>query len=135
MKMGLTIIAIATAAAVTWSPEAIADGVPADKTFLKSIASANLKKNEPFLKARARLIKLGWDPVRMHANGSYEYDGAEKRLIEHNFYEVDSCSIDAGAICILYYKKSSMCLRVDTVGEQVKVMKVARWVEECPSSN
>lgn len=131
MKRSLTIVAMAATVSVSLGVKA--DGAPPDKIFEKSLLSANLKKDEPFLKARARLIKLGWKPVRMHTNSSYEYDGAEKRLIEHNFYEVDSCSIDAGAICILYYTKSDVCLRIDTVGEQVKVMKVERWVEECPS--
>lgn len=133
MKRYLPIIAMA--ATVSVSPQVNAGGAPADENLAQSLISAKLKKDEPLLKARARLIRLGWRPVRMHTNDNYEYDGAEKRLIEHKFFEVDSCSIDAGAICILYYTKSNMCLRIDTVGEQVKVMKVARWVEECPSPN
>lgn len=58
----------------------------------------------------------------MHKNDNYVYDGAEKRLAERGFLEVDSCSIDAGANCILYYKKAAKCLRLDTVGEQVNTI-------------
>jgi hypothetical protein len=68
----------------------------------------------------------------MHRADNHEYDGAEKRLAERGFLEVDSCSTDAGANCILYYRTSSECLRIDTVGEQVNEMHVTRWTEECP---
>lgn len=91
-----------------------------------------LRVGESFLKARARIIRRGWKPIRMHKNDNYEYDGAEKRLVESKFLEVDSCSIDAGANCILYYRKAASCLRLDTVGEQVKEMEVTRWTNECP---
>jgi F420-dependent methylenetetrahydromethanopterin dehydrogenase len=88
--------------------------------------------NEPFLKVRSRMIKQGWGPVRMHANDGYSYDGAEKRLVEQKIFEVDSCSIDAGANCIFYYRMRQQCLRIDTVGEQVRDLKVTRWTTECP---
>jgi hypothetical protein len=96
------------------------------------IEGLRLKVGESFLEARARIIRLGWKPIRMHSNDNYEYDGAEKRLAERSFLEVDSCSIDAGANCILYYSKAAKCLRLDTVGEQVDKMKVTRWTNECP---
>ncbi len=96
------------------------------------ISDLRLKVGESFLQARSRIVGHGWKPIRMHFNDNYEYDGAEKRLAEHRFLEVDSCSIDAGANCILYYSKAGRCLRLDTVGEQVVDMKVARWTNECP---
>lgn len=94
-----------------------------------------LKIGEPFLHARARIIRIGWKPIRLHSNDEYEYDGAEKRLVERGFREVDSCSIDAGANCILYYGMAARCLRLDTVGEQVNEMKVTHWANECPPGN
>lgn len=96
------------------------------------IEGLRLKIGESFLEARTRIIKLGWKPIRMHSNDNYEYDGAEKRLAERGFLEVDSCSIDTGANCILYYSKAAKCLRLDILGEQVVEMKVTRWANECP---
>lgn len=90
-----------------------------------------LNKGESFLRARARIIASGWKPNHMHRNDNYEYTGAEKRLAERGFLEVDSCSVDAGANCVLYYTRGSSCLRVDTVGEQVRQMTVTRWADEC----
>ena len=95
-------------------------------------ASPSLKVGEPFLIARARILRTGWHPTRMHSNDGYEYSGAEKELADRNFLEVDSCSIDAGALCVLYYSKGGQCLRVDTVGERLIEMKVTRWTDECP---
>jgi hypothetical protein len=94
--------------------------------------SPSLKVGESFLVARRRIVRSGWRPTRMHANDQYEYSGAEKELADHQFLEVDSCSMDAGALCILHYSKGTRCLRVDTVGEQLKDMKVTRWTDECP---
>ena len=98
-----------------------------------SCSSLKITTGESFLAARARIIREGWTPIRVHNNDNYEYDGAEKRLIERGFLEVDSCSIDAGANCILYYSKKSSCLRIDTIGEQVNDMRVTHWAKECPS--
>ena len=101
----------------------------------QSTAAANfcLEKGALFVRVRARLIKSGWTPVRMHAADNYEYDGTEKRLIDRRFFEVDSCSTDRGSLCILYYAKDGVCLRVDTVGEQVNSMRVTRWDDSCPN--
>jgi hypothetical protein len=97
-----------------------------------NIESAPLKIGEPFLVARPRILRSGWRPTRMHSDDDYEYSGAEKELADRKFLEVDSCSMDAGALCILYYSKGSKCLRVDTVGEQLNEMKVTRWTDQCP---
>jgi hypothetical protein len=89
--------------------------------------------DEPFLKARARVIELGWKPVRLHARRGFTYDGAEKRLADRKIYEVESCSMDAGVNCMFYYRKQKRCLRLDTIGEQVANMKITRWTNECPA--
>jgi hypothetical protein len=92
-----------------------------------------LQKGASFVGVRARLIKSGWKPVRMHADDGYEYDGTEKRLADRKFFEVDSCSTDSGSLCIFYYAKGGTCLRVDTVGEQVDEMRVTSWDDSCPN--
>jgi hypothetical protein len=92
----------------------------------------SLKVGESFVVARSRIVRSGWHPTRMRKPGDYEYVGAEKELADRKFLEVDSCSMDAGALCILYYSKGTECLRVDTVGEQLKDMKVTRWTDACP---
>lgn len=96
------------------------------------IADLNLQEGASFLNIRSRLIRSGWKPIRMHGDGSEEFDGTEKRLIERKFYEVDSCSTDRGSLCILYYTRNGKCLRIDTEGEQVNDMRVTRWDESCP---
>lgn len=96
------------------------------------IERIQLRTGEPLRAARERILKSGWKPVRMHRNDNYQYSGAEVRLVAHKFFEVGSCSVDAGANCILYYSKPHRCLRVDTVGEQVNDMTVTRWTNECP---
>jgi hypothetical protein len=110
------------------------DGAIASSGQQKKVTTehvVHIARNEPFVKVRARMIKQGWAPVRMHANDDYIYDGAEKRLADQKILEVDSCSMDAGANCILYYRRHRQCLRIDTVGEQVSDMKVTRWTTEC----
>lgn len=91
-----------------------------------------LATDEPFLRARARVIQNGWKPARLRAKSGYSYDGAEKQLAARKIFEVDTCSMDAGANCIFYYRKKQHCLRIDTIGEQVRDMKVTRWTQECP---
>ncbi|MCS0590357.1 hypothetical protein ACFQ09_18730 [Massilia norwichensis] len=94
--------------------------------------NVGLKVGEPFTKARARIVKLGWKPVRVHRNDGYEFSGTEKILAERGFVEVDSCSMDAGVLCIFHYRKASECLRVDTKGEQIRYMSVTEWTNACP---
>lgn len=91
-----------------------------------------LQEGASFVSVRAGLIRSGWKPFRMHADG-YEYDGTEKRLADRKFFEVDSCSTDRGSLCIFYYARDSKCLRVDTIGEQVDAMRVTRWDDSCPN--
>jgi hypothetical protein len=96
-------------------------------------ATVHLHKDQSFTQARARLIKDKWKPVPMHVDDQYGYEGVEKQLVKRGFKEVDSCSVDSSR-CILYYRKGEHCLRLDTIGEQVKFMKVVQWSEECPDS-
>ena len=93
---------------------------------------AYLKPGLRFTTARTLLLKDDWSPVAMHTDDHYEYDGVEKELIRRKFLEVDSCSNDS-ARCVLYYRKASACLRLDTIGEHVRGMKIVRWTDECPA--
>lgn len=94
--------------------------------------SPSLKVGESFLSARAKILRSGWHPIPMHANENYEYWGTERVLSDQKFLEVDFCSIDAGSLCVLYYIKGTKCLRLGTVGEQIKYMKITGWTAECP---
>ena len=91
---------------------------------------AGIVVNEPLVSARSKLIKQGWKPSRMHTRDGYEYSGVERELAARNFPELDTCSFDSSR-CILFYSKKDACLRVDTVGEQLKDMTVTRWTIEC----
>ena len=98
-----------------------------------SINDLDLKTGESFLKARTRIIKHGWKPIRMHRSDNYEYSGTEKDLADRGFREVDSCSMDAGVLCTLYYSKAQECLRLETRGEQVNNIRLRLWLKECPT--
>lgn len=102
-------------------------------TITLSLGIPSLKVGEPFLSARSKILKAGWRPIRMHSNEDYEYSGTERLLAERKFLEVDYCSTDAGSLCVLYYRKGRQCLRLGTVGEQLKCMEVTRWSAECPA--
>jgi hypothetical protein len=95
-----------------------------------SSQSLSLTVGEPLLAARSRILRAGWRPTRTYRD--YEYIGTEKELIDHKFLEVAYCSMDAGSLCVLYYRKGNQCLTVGTVGEELKSMKVTRWGGECP---
>jgi len=54
---------------------AFADGAPAtDNTR----GPAGIAIGESLVAARAKLVKQGWKPTRMHAAYGYEYSGAER---------------------------------------------------------
>lgn len=94
---------------------------------------AGIAVGEPLESARSKLVKQGWKPSRMHSSDGYEYSGVERELVARNFLELDVCSFDSSR-CILFYSKKGACLRVDTMGEQLKDMMVTRWRNECPDA-
>lgn len=93
-------------------------------------APAMPKIGEPFTKARAQLYAAGWraDPLAHLSSG--EHMGLERQLVENGYPEVDSCS-EGLSFCILQYTKGDACLRIQTQGEQIRLMKVYRWSSEC----
>lgn len=92
-----------------------------------------LQKNQLFLKARARLVNAGWTPIKQHvASDTDSLEGVEIQLLRKGIAEFDSCSTDSSR-CIFYYRNGDKCLRIDTIGEQVKHMKVTQWSNECPT--
>jgi phage tail sheath gpL-like len=94
---------------------------------------AGIVVGERLVAARAKLVKQGWKPTRMHTTDGYEYSGVEKELATRSFFELDTCSFDSSR-CILYYAKKGTCLRVDTIGEQFNDMTVTRWTREYPEA-
>jgi hypothetical protein len=120
---------------LAWPP--LATGAHASDSTAKTSATLEvpLKVGEQFLRARSRIIKLGWKPTPMHQNDGYERSGTDRLLAERKVFEVDACSVDAGVLCIFYYSKMAKCLRVDTVGENVGEITVTHWTEECPEKN
>jgi len=117
-----------TVCVLLWPPMAasVADSDSSAKAH--TMQEVPLKTGEPFLRARSRIIKLGWKPIRMHQNDGYEYSGTEKELAEKKIFEVDACSVDAGVLCSFYYRKAKTCLRVRTVGETLGQMSVNREI-------
>ena len=130
--MNIKAIALAFGLAAGAPVYASGDGVHPDKPGRPSwLDTTGLKKGELFLRARPRLLKKGWAPVRMHVNDGWEYTGLDKDFFIRKIVELDSCTIDI-SVCIFYYKKDGKCLRVNTIGEQISINKVTGWQEECP---
>lgn len=98
--------------------------------LLAQAAPVALKASEPFIKARKQLYAAGWraDPLAHLSSG--EYMGLERKLVERGYTEVDSCS-EGRSFCIFQYTKGDACLRLQTQGEQIRLMKVDRWSNEC----
>ena len=101
--------------------------------FLTCAAQADGKKlplkiGEPFVAARAKLLKLGWKPELTHVND--EHEGVENTLIEHKYGEVQSCAMDR-AICILQYKKKHGCLQLYTKNEEIRDLVIQGWNFKC----
>lgn len=126
MKAPILLIAIFCTGAIV----ALADGSQAanDKH-----GPAGITVGERLVAARSKLIKQGWKPTRMHTSDGYEYSGIERELAARDFLELDTCSFDSSR-CILFYSKKGACLRVDTMGEQLKDRTVTRWRNECPDA-
>ena len=114
------------------SAEVRAEADNGQRRISLGVESPSLKIGEHFLSARSKILRSGWRPMRMHGNDEYEYSGTERILADRKFLEVDSCSTDAGSLCVLYYSKGTRCLRLGTVGEQLKYMEVTQWNGECP---
>jgi hypothetical protein len=132
MKFGLSSIAIRLSLLFAFGPQIQTIAVASPDNLHRNIDGTYLSIAQPFILARKHLLDAGWKPVKIYRNVNYEYVGVENRLVEHGFLEFDACSIDAGSLCDFYYRKAGKCLRVDTVGEQVRDMKVLQWTHECP---
>jgi hypothetical protein len=126
MKAPILLIAICC----TGPSVAFADGSQAAND---KYGPAGIAVGEALVSARSNLIKQGWKPTRMHTSDGYEYSGVERELAARNFLELDTCSFDSSR-CILFYSKKGACLRVDTMGEQLKDMAVTQWTDECPDA-
>lgn len=109
---------------------AFADG---SQTSNDNHGPAGIAIGERLVAAKAKLVKQGWKPTRMHTTDGYEYSGVERELAAHKLFELDTCSFDSSR-CILYYAKKGTCLRIDTRGEQFNDMTVTRWTRECPEA-
>jgi len=111
-------------------------------TIVLILTTLNCADAQPFLKtgmsfshARKLLLKKGWTPVHLHSKSlASEVGTQEGILIKKGIYEVDICSMDAGALCNLFYKKKQACLRVTTRGETLTYMRVIDWetASSCP---
>jgi hypothetical protein len=129
MMIQLFSVVMQLATAIVYEPQT--QGLANTSDLNPTIESVRLNVAEPFVHARTHLLKAGWKPVRLHLNDRYEYSGTETIVIKLGFMEVDSCTVDAGSLCTFYYRKADQCLRIDTVGEQLRDMKVLHWMQEC----
>lgn len=80
MKLNFVQLVMVASVAVSMGSSARADGAIGSASSKKTsgIEALRLNVGEPFLHARARIIALGWKPIRMRYHDNYEYDGAEK---------------------------------------------------------
>lgn len=99
--------------------------------FPIAIHAKELKKGMPFLAARKLLIHKGWQPLNIHKGKNFEYMGTDKKLVKAHIMEVEVCAVDRPS-CIFNYTKGDKCLRLFTLGEEIKNMRVASWTYDCP---
>lgn len=87
-----------------------------------------------FQKARTSLHKAGWHTRTMHVKNQYTYIGTENTMRNHGVRGIESCAIDR-PVCIINYKKGNACLRIFTLGEEFKDLRVDSWSLDCPSKD
>ena len=104
-------------------------------SLMASTAGARppIHKEQTFIAARQALLKNRWRPMPIHTRAGQATEGVEKRLSKLGIHEFDSCSMDSSR-CILFYEQGANCLRVDTIGERVEIMKIVQWSNECPQA-
>lgn len=98
---------------------------------IASSAPLKLSKGDAFQRARAEVVKAGWQPDPLMVRLTPDVAGVEHELINKGYLEVDYCSIDTSN-CILQYRRGKQCLRLQTQGEHIRWMKVVSWSSKCP---
>ncbi len=98
--------------------------------------ACNASPHEPsFKEFRKELINNGWTPFTFEQReyNDFPVTGEETELFEERIYEVESCSMDGGVLCILWYIKKGGCLTLTTRGEDLNNMRViTRQKASCP---
>lgn len=89
-----------------------------------------LNVGEPFIKARTKLYADGWRPDPLAHAASGKYVGTDRQLAHEGYFEVDYCSLGKTS-CVFQYKKASMCLRLQTQGEDIPSMTIDHWSNDC----
>lgn len=101
-------------------------GLLCSVSVLASAAQLPIKEGMSFLQARKALIRDGWQPSPT-ALGDF---GVENALKRKGFVEIESCTVGV-QFCSFHYTKKDRCLRLATVGEEIKEMKVYSWYFDC----
>lgn len=97
-----------------------------------------LKNEMRFSTARTLLIKNGWEPMNLAPDDKNREVGTQEKILnKKGVHEVETCSMDAGALCNLFYKKNNTCLRISTRGETLSSMRVIDWADalSCPKEH
>ncbi|MBT1072774.1 hypothetical protein [Pelotalea chapellei] len=83
--------------------------------------------------ARKLLINKGWRPINIK-DKILPNSELEKSFLNAHIIEVESCAMDMPS-CIFNYKKGDKCLRLYTLGEEIKDMRVNYWTYDCADKN
>jgi len=78
-------------------------------------------------KARKLILQNGWKPHPVYIG---EHIGVEHELLKKGFKEIEVCT-EGKSFCTFNYKKQQQCLRLITIGEEIKNMYVESWDMEC----
>jgi hypothetical protein len=89
--------------------------------------SLPLTKGMSLYKARKIILHNGWKPHPVYIG---EHIGVEHELLKNGFKEIEACT-EGKSFCTFNYKKHEQCLRLITVGEEIKDMYVESWDSEC----
>lgn len=95
-------------------------------SVVANAAEVPIKEGMSFLTARKALIRAGWQPSPT-ALGDFGVENAIKRK---GFVEIESCTVGV-QFCSFHYTQKERCLRLATVGEEIKQMKVYSWYFDC----
>ena len=93
-----------------------------------------IKIGETLPSARAKLLKIGWKPVRTWSKPADNLGWAlVKDFFDAGFTEIQSCAGTGSNPCIFNYQSGRRaCLKLFTEGEIPKAATVTGWNSSCP---
>ena len=106
----LPVLGMMTASILSVGTQAVAS--PSAGSEAKSLSVLRLKRDEAYARARPKLLRDGWQPVR-----SSGYRGIIDEILQAGWVEVSNCSGTGLGFCAFDWKRGRQCARIITYGE------------------